>query len=141
MTEDDLQTISQDLHRRYSPDAAQEALVALITRSRPDALRSPLAFCRRVAKRQSISRGAQRNIVPSTPDSWLFGTQQAEQLDRLVLREELQALSSVDLLRGLGYLDPEPLDPKPDGGRTTSRLKRNWELSRRRRRAALTRAT
>lgn len=122
----DYEHLSAVLHAEYPEDAAQAALVALI--QRPESPRNPLAYCRTVARRQALGcvqavnaarpwldrHGNTRLVHPDLDlDPGAFGTLDPPQLARLEAREELTSLDPLDLVRGMGYLDPPPQDPRP----------------------------
>ena len=124
-----IEALSSLLHRRWPEDVAQEALVAFLTQTHVD---NPIAFCSRVARRALNhqrrtynKRMAQRSSTPYEerrvihvspgPDEdrrrdAVFGGYEPEQERRLEAREALDRLHTVDILKGLGYLDPPPQD-------------------------------
>lgn len=135
----DLDTLSRILHQRFSPDAAQDALVALLARPAPPD--DPVAYCHRVAKRREALTGYWRPRkvpvtlvhvdVDVTLRDALVGSQEPEQERRLEARECLTALPDATLLLGAGYLDThEPAPPKRQ-----DQARRTWAQRQRRKRA------
>ena len=96
MTDTDLRAILTKLTRQYGDDAAQDAMVALVSASTP--LRNPKAFCARVAwcsmahetRRRRGKNGDRSEVVlPDTlldptpgPDRVAEGRQELERLVR-----------------------------------------------------------
>ena len=115
ITDEDLQQLVADLHRKYPPDVAQQALLALY--ARPEWPLDPEGFCHRVAWRLSRpyahtteARDRVRLVHVSTGPSeaerhdHVFGSTPPAQLNRLVAREQLETLDPKAILRGLGVL-------------------------------------
>ena len=118
----DLDTLVFTLHKRWSPDAAQEALVAYLVRvGTPREPRSPLAFCSTVAWRYEArerypfvshghpsTRGSKR-LVP-LDDLGRHGALEPTQLRRAEAREELERLARM----GVPLVDPPERRPHHD---------------------------
>ncbi len=115
--------LSAQLHARYPEDVAQEALVALLKLVGTDRYpKNPWAYVNRAAwciqvktRYQGVGhRPGRRNkfvhVSPGPEESRrvdrVFGLTPATQLDRAVARQHLDRLHMVDILGGLGYLDP-----------------------------------
>ena len=127
------EAIAARLYAEYPEDAAQVALLALLSRPIPPS--NPMGYCQRVAwrylQREEWGKGRRAKFeVPldlSTPPPL-----DAPQLERLLAREELSTLDPLDLARGFGDLDPEP-QPGADPPRPVNHARRWREMIARRR--------
>ena len=143
--------IAAKLYPLHSPDAVHDAIAAYLALDVPPS--NPVGWCRRVAQRAEVNayrldstRDGRPRLIhasgvgvnPSTPsddddfdpsiaEARLFGVQEPEQLRRLEAREELASLPAVEIARGMGDLDPEPLDPDP---LEESRARDRWRWAR-----------
>lgn len=140
----DYQRLSSLLTRHYGDDAAQEALLALVSRTVPPD--DPYAFCQTVAKRylcfieprQWTTRGHRiegNRVVHLTDELALTLAGRDNPLDRAMARDELTRVHPLDLALAMGELDVVPqLGDDPPRQPRPSEATHNWRKRMKRKR-------